>query len=153
MFTRCSCLFFLVSLMAGCFQQDSDKTSQMLPPDYSSNYVLARNCRYSIGHKRYLKVLSNSKETNDAYLAGNCLLPVNSLVLAEEYDKADCSSLVGYTLMRKDPGYDPSHNDWNWQELDDMRNVLKMGHNQTQTCVDCHQKCSTVATPEYTCSR
>jgi hypothetical protein len=144
-------MFLLAALTGGCFQQDNAKTSQLLPPDYSSSFVLARNCRYSTSHARFLKVLTDSKETNDAYLAGNCLLPVNSMVLAEEFENANCTSLIGYTLMKKVPGYDPSHNDWYWQELDDMRNLLEDGH--AQPCIDCHQKCSQLATPEYTCAR
>ncbi len=144
-------MFILAALTGGCFQQDNSKTSQILPPDYSSSFVLARNCRYSTSHSRFLRVLTDGKETNDAYLAGNCLLPVNSLVLAEEYENASCSSLIGYTLMNKVSGYDSSHNDWRWQKLDDMRNLLEDG--RVQTCIDCHQKCSQTATPEYTCSR
>jgi hypothetical protein len=150
MVTRCSCLFLLVTLMGGCFQQDDVKTSQILPADYTSSFILARNCRYSTAHARFLKILTSSKEANDAYLAGNRLLPLNSLVLTEEYENSSCSALVGYTLMRKESGYDPDHNDWRWQELDDMRNVLKDG--REQSCIDCHLKCITPTTPEYTCS-
>lgn len=150
MFTRL-CLFFLVSSTAGCFQQDESKTSKLLPSDYASTYALAQSCRLSTGHEHFIKVLTDSKETNQAYLAGDRLLPDNSLVMTEEYDDANCSVLVGYTLMRKDPGYDPSHNDWRWQELDDKRDVLKDG--REQTCIDCHQKCVKAANPEYTCLR
>jgi len=151
MFTRCSCLFLLVSLLGGCFQQDDDKTSQILPSDYKSSYVLARNCRYSTSHARFIKVLTNNVETNDSYMAGNCLLPVNSLVLAEEYDSSACTTLTGYTLMYKNAGYDTSHNDWRWQKLDETRNVLEDG--RVQACIDCHLKCSQPTNPEYTCSR
>lgn len=151
MLTRCSCLCLLVMLMGGCFQQDNAKTSQLLPSDYKSSYVSARNCRYSTTHGHYIKVLTNSTETNDAYLAGNCALPVGSLVLAEEYDNTACTSLTGYTLMKKVSGYDPEHGDWRWQKLDDTRNLLEDGH--VQTCIDCHQRCSEAGAPEYTCSR
>jgi hypothetical protein len=151
MLTRYSCPFLLITLMGGCFQQDNAKTSQILPQDYKSSYVLARSCRYSTSHTRFIKVLTNNRETNEAYLAGNCLLALNSLVLAEEYDKADCASVTGYTLMYKESGYDPDHNDWRWQKMDDQRSLLEDGH--VQSCIDCHQQCSQAATPEYTCSR
>jgi hypothetical protein len=151
MLTRCLCLFLLVSSLGGCFQQDSAKTSQILPPDYKSTYLLARNCRYSTTHGHFIKVLTNSVETNDAYMAGNCILPRDSLILAEEYDTATCALLTGMTLMYKNASYDPSHNDWRWQKLDDTRNILEDG--RVQTCIDCHQKCSQPSTPEYTCAR
>jgi hypothetical protein len=41
------CLFVILSLLlvGGCFQQDSNKVSQILPLEYQKTYRPVRNCR------------------------------------------------------------------------------------------------------------
>jgi hypothetical protein len=143
-------LFLSALLLGGCFQQDNNRTSQILPRDYQNIFQPpVRTCRLVVGHdSKYIVVRVNSPEAQQAYLAANCLLPQGSVVVAEEYDKSNCTGLTGYTLMFKDvPGYDPNAADWHWQRLDDQRVVLDDG--RLQACISCHQTCSL---NDYTCS-
>ena len=142
----------LLSLLldgSGCFQQDSAKTSQILPLGYESSYVQARGCRLIRGHtSNYIIVRANSSEVQQAYVAGNGPLPQGSVILAEEYDRADCLGIAGFTLMYKDvQGYNPDAADWHWQRLDSLRDVLEDG--RVETCISCHAQCSL---NDYTCS-
>ncbi len=143
-------LLLLSLLLAGsCFQQDSNRTSQILPGDYQASYLQVRGCRLVIGHNsNYLDVRVNNAEAQQAYLAANGPLPQGSVVVAEESDAADCTGLTGYTLMFKDvPGYNAAAGDWRWQRLDDQRNVLEDG--RVQSCISCHTQCNL---NDYTCS-
>jgi len=148
MATRCSLWFLPLLLLGGCFQQDNNKVSQILPLDRSS-YVQVRSCRLNVQHgSKYIHVFANNSEAQQAYLAANCPLPQGSVIVAEESDKPDCSKITGYTLMFKDvPGYDPTADDWHWQQLDDQRGVLQDG--RVQTCIECHSQCNL---NDFTCS-
>jgi len=142
----------LLSLLVagGCFQQDNNRTSKILPIDFDTSYQPpVRTCRLVVGHdSKYIVVRVNSPEAQQAYLAANAALPQGSVVLAQEYAKQDCTALTGYTLMFKDvPGYNVAAADWHWQRLDDQRDVLEDG--RLQTCISCHQSCSL---NDYTCS-
>jgi hypothetical protein len=141
---RFSYLLLSLLLVGGCFQQDSNKVSQILPLEYQKTYRPVRNCR-PIGipeHRaKYIRVLANSVEAQDAYIAANCPLPQGSVIVAEESDKPDCSKVSGYSLMFKDvPGYDLAGFDWHWQQLDDTRTILQDGH--VQECITCHTSCT-----------
>jgi hypothetical protein len=139
-------LFFL--LVGGCFQQDKNRTSQLLPLDYQQSYSLVRGCRLIRGHDANSIVVLANAEARADYVAGNSPLPQGSVIVAVESDKTDCSSVTGFTLMFKDvKGYDPTAADWHWQRLDDLRNVLDDG--RVQACIGCHAQCQRV---DYTCS-
>jgi hypothetical protein len=142
-------LFLLSSLLFGsCFQQSGNNTSQILPPDYQTSAQVARTCRLNVGHASKYMVVYTNAVADAAYLAGTSPLPQASTVVAVESDKTDCSTLTGYTLMRKEaPGYNPAAGDWHWQRLDDQRDVLEDG--RLQTCISCHTTCSL---NDYTCS-
>jgi len=148
MATRRPLLLMSLLLVGGCFQQDKPGTSQILPPDYETSYVPVRSCRPAYGHGSNSIVVFASPDAESDYLLGIGPLPQNSVIVAKESDKADCSTLVGYTLMFKDvPGYDPTAADWHWQRLDDQRYVLEDG--RLQSCSSCHAQCSR---NDYTCS-
>ena len=142
-------LLLCLLMVGGCFKQDQNKTSQILPLSYPTNYTPVRTCRPIFGHtSSYVIVRANSTDVAALYNAGNGPLPQGSLIVAEEYDKADCSSLTGYTLMFKEAlGYDPTADDWHWQRLDDQRLVADDG--RVQTCISCHTLNSR---NDYTCS-
>jgi hypothetical protein len=152
MASRCSFILLSLLLAGGCFQQDSNKASQiLLGPPAQVSYLPVRGCRQvKNGHdSKYIKVSVNSGEAQQAYNAGNCPLPQDSVIVAEEFNKPDCSSLSGYSLMFKDtPGYDPAASDWHWQKLDEVRGVLEDG--RVRTCIDCHATC--VPARDLTCS-
>jgi hypothetical protein len=124
------------------------QTSQILPSDYQTRYVPVRSCRLANGHgSNFITVLASPTAASD-YLLGNSPLPQGSVIVAAESDRADCSTLVGYTLMFKDvPGYNPAAGDWHWQRLDDQRLVLEDG--RVQGCISCHAQCNR---NDYTCS-
>ena len=148
--TRRLLLLLSALLLGSCFQQDSNRSSQILPLDYQTSYQPpVRTCRLVVGHNsRSIVVRVNTPEAQQAYLAANSPLPQGSVVLAEEYNKADCTNLAGYTLMFKDvPGYDPTAADWHWQRLDDQRVVLEDG--RIESCISCHTQCNL---NDYTCS-
>ena len=141
-------LLLSLLLVGGCFQQDKAGTSQLLLPDYESSYVPVRGCRLAKGHGSNSIVVLASAEAASDYLLKNSPLPRGSVIVAKESDKADCSTLVGYTLMFKDvPGYDPTVADWHWQRLDDQRYVLEDG--RRPECISCHTQCNR---NDYTCS-
>ena len=148
--TRRSFLLLSSLLLGGCFQQDTTRTSQILPLGYQATYSPVRSCRLIHGHtSSYIAVRANSTDVATLYNAANGPLPQGSVIVAEEYDKADCTGgLTGYTLMFKDvPGYDPAAADWHWQRLDDQRVVLEDG--RVQGCISCHAQCNR---NDYTCS-
>jgi hypothetical protein len=149
MATQRPLLLLFSLLLGGCFQQDKSGTSQILPFDYQATYRLARSCRPIYGHtSNNIIVRANSDEVVQQYNAANGPLPEGSVILAEEYSKADCTGLTGYTLMFKDkPGYNPAAADWHWQRLDDLHVVLEDG--RVQGCIDCHTLCQR---NDYTCS-
>lgn len=62
---------------------------------------------------------------------------VGATLLKLEYDDADCTSLVGYTAVQKQPpGYSLHGHDWRWQRVDVDRNVVEDG--ELPVCITCH---------------
>jgi len=73
-------LFFL--LVGGCFQQDKNRTSQLLPLDYQQSYSLVRGCRLIRGHDANSIVVLANAEARADYVAGNSPLPQGSVIVA-----------------------------------------------------------------------
>ena len=140
-------LLFLL-LVGACFKQDKNQTSQILPLAYPTGYSPVRNCRPIQGHTSSYIIVRATSDVGAPYNAATGPLPQGSLLVAEEYDKADCTSLTGYTLMFKDAFTDPPTAEaWHWQRLDDQRNVFEDG--RVQGCISCHTSCNR---NDYTCS-
>ena len=124
-------------------------TSQILPFDYQATYLPVRSCRFIRGHtSNYIVVRADGAEVAQLYNDATGPLPQGSVIVAEEYDRADCTGLTGYTLMFKDaPGYNAAAADWHWQRLNDQRDVLEDG--RVQGCINCHAQCNR---NDFTCS-
>ncbi len=142
--------FVLVLLVGGCFEQDSPARSAVVPVDYQASFGKVRSCRPNPKHDRpYLLVRANSV-AKEPYLAGAYPLPEGSVLVAEEYQDPECSSLAGLSVMYKEKaGYDPAAGDWRWQRIDAYRNLLEDG--RLPTCSSCHA--STCSVRDLTCSQ
>jgi hypothetical protein len=135
-------------LVGGCFKQDKNQTSQILPLAYPTGYSPVRFCRPIQGHTSNYIIVRATSDVGALYNAATGPLPQGSLLVAEEYDKADCTSLTGYTLMFKDAFTDPPTAEaWHWQRLDDQRIIAEDG--RVQSCMTCHTLCNR---NDYTCS-
>ena len=139
-----------LTLLGGCFQDNTAQRSSFLPLDYQTTFRPVRDCRQVVEHQNsYQKVLTNPV-ASDPYTTASYPLPVGSVVVAEQYgDDSSCGSLNGYYLMAKEKqGYDNAGNDWHWQKLDLNGRIEQDG--KLQACASCHQaKC---AASDYLCS-
>jgi hypothetical protein len=141
-------LLLLLLLVGACFKQDKNQSSQILPLSYPTGYSPVRNCRPIQGHTSNYIIVRATSDVGALYNAATGPLPQGSLLVAEEYDKADCTSLTGYTLMFKDAFTDPPTAEaWHWQRLDDQRIIAEDG--RVQSCMTCHTLCNR---NDYTCS-
>jgi hypothetical protein len=141
-------LLLLLLLVGACFKQDKNQSSQILPLSYPTGYSPVRNCRPIQGHTSNYIIVRATSDVGALYNAATGPLPQGSLLVAEEYDKADCTSLTGYTLMFKDAFTDPPTAEaWHWQRLDYQRDVLEDG--RVPSCILCHTGCNR---NDYTCS-
>lgn len=63
-------------------------------------------------------------------------LPDGSIIVKENYlpDK----TLVAYTVMYKEAGYDPEHNDWFWVRY--LPNGTITAEGKVKGCIDCHSQ-------------
>lgn len=118
-----------------------------MPSDYRGRFTEVRNCRRTTEHlasagsgavTNAIRVLINP-EAARLYQGNAIQLPAGTVVLKEEFDDERCTNLTGWTLMRKEPGYDDAHNDWHWQRVraSDGR-VLEDG--RVNRCISCHDR-------------
>lgn len=71
-------------------------------------------------------------------------LPVNSIIIKENYDKA--KKLESITVMYRVPKFDPDHNDWYWVKYKPNGTVAttsakdggKPLAGRVKSCIDCH---------------
>jgi Cytochrome P460 len=62
------------------------------------------------------------------------ILPDESIIVKENYDAN--KKLAALTVMYKEEGYDPGHNDWFWAKYGIDGSVQAEG--KVQACIDCH---------------
>lgn len=62
------------------------------------------------------------------------ILPEESIIVKENYD-AD-KKLAAITVMYKEKGYDPAHNDWFWAKYQPNGTIDAEG--KVEGCIDCH---------------
>ncbi|HLB71164.1 MAG: cytochrome P460 family protein [Candidatus Methanoperedens sp.] len=62
------------------------------------------------------------------------ILPDESIIVKENYD-AD-KKLAALTVMYKEKGYDPEHNDWFWVKYQPNGTIDAQG--KVKGCIDCH---------------
>ncbi len=147
---RCSLILSSVVALATCgtpTPAPDASAPSLVPSDYRSRFVEVRNCRATIEHlsaastgavTNAIRVLINP-EASRLYLANAIQLPAGTLVIKEEFDDDRCAHLTGWTVMRKEPGFDDPHGDWHWQRVraSDGR-ALEDG--RVSRCFNCHNR-------------
>lgn len=124
-------------LVGGCFQDSTPAHSNFLPLDYQTTFQKVRSCRLVAGHENHYELVFANALASDPYITANYPVPSGSVVVAEEHGDPSCNSLVGFNLMAKEKaGYDSTHGDWHWQQLDANQRVLKDG--KLSACTTCH---------------
>jgi hypothetical protein len=109
----------------------------LLPADYPARFVEVRDCRSSVEHGLSHIVVKVDATVADRYNAGPYPFDPGTLVVKEEFADADCTTLVGISLMSKQAaGFDPRFGDWHWQGLDAARAVREDG--PLPRCATCH---------------
>lgn len=136
----------LLGLSSGC-GPDDPAVASLVPPDYLARFPEVRGCRMTFEHiSSYgagtgsisnIRVVA-SPEAVSAYRVAGRTLPVGAVVIKEEYADPTCSTVIGWTVMRKEPaGYDTAHGDWRWQRVRASdRQVLEDG--RVARCISCH---------------
>ncbi|MDB4929501.1 MAG: hypothetical protein JWM10_1985 [Myxococcaceae bacterium] len=137
----------LVGIFAGCGPDETPAATSLVPANYAATYPEVRGCRMTFEHiSSYgagAPTISNIRVVLDPgamanYRATGRALPVGSTVIKEEFADPTCTTVIGWTVMRKEPaGYDPTHGDWHWQRVRASdRAVLEDG--RVDRCINCH---------------
>jgi hypothetical protein len=138
--------FILLLACGGCFEDTSSVKSAILPPDYQTQFLLARTCQ---------------ADTNNAHGQGYQIIRANALAMqgppyapgsvfvSELHRDPACTNLQAiHALAKEEPGYDPANGDWHWQRLSSLQRVLDDG--KLAACATCHADC---ALSDRICSR
>lgn len=66
-------------------------------------------------------------------------MPAGSVVVKEVYTATTCDprQVERWVAMRKEPGMDPAHADWHWQEVTGSGSLVEDG--VVDRCISCHQ--------------
>jgi hypothetical protein len=138
-----TCTFSKFALLAifacACEEADLGPPDAVLPGNYRQTYVEVRNCRASVGHDLLYVVVRADEKAAAAFKKGPYPFPASSVIVAEHYQDPQCSSLVGFNLMKKEAGYDGANDDWRWARLDPERHPLESG--KIDRCARCHAAC------------
>jgi hypothetical protein len=130
------------SLIAACGDTGDTVIDEapLFPEDATSTYREVRDCRRSGDHDlNHVRIVVNDI-AHDVYRDRNGPFPEGSLIVKVEYADPECTDVVGFTSMRRDPaGTSPGAGDWRWQRLDANRKVLRSG--EPAECVSCHASC------------
>lgn len=122
---RASFALIAAALLGGCSDPPAPAPTSFVPSDYARRFTEVRGCRVTqehVGEGVDGGVVSNIRvwvnpESAAAYLANAATLPAGTLVIKEQFRDASCSRLSSWTVMRKEPGFDPAHGDWHWQRV------------------------------------
>lgn len=136
---------FAALLVTQCGPEAPPGPVSLVPANYTSTFVEVRRCRSTIDHAsfaagdnvRNIRVWV-SRDASQAYINNAATLPPGAVVIKEEYG-GSCNSadLLAWTVMRKEPGFDPPRGDWRWQRVRaPTRAVLEDG--RVQRCISCH---------------
>jgi hypothetical protein len=134
-------------ILPGCGPEETPPAAALVPADYARRFVEARGCRMTFEHITSYgpgtPTISNIRVVLDpaamaAYRMTGQTIPVGATVIKEEFADPTCTTVVGWTVMRKEaPGYDPTHGDWHWQRVRASdRLVLEDG--RVSRCINCH---------------
>jgi hypothetical protein len=132
-------LSLVAAVLGACAQVDSPNPEMVLPVDYRTTYVPVRACRSSLAHSMAIVVFT-PPEVAGIYDAGPYPFPPGALVVVEQYRDPGCMDLQEYAVMKKrEQGYDPANDNWQWYRLDERQQVKETG--KIARCVACHGNC------------
>jgi hypothetical protein len=119
----------------------------LFPSDYESTYTFVRDCRSSIDHAGVgggIKVYADASSADDynaLWAAPDTAvqLPEGTTLVKEVYGTSDCTGEVGsWVVMKKEAGFDPSNNDWHWQNVGADRTIINGEDGSVDRCISCH---------------
>ncbi|MEZ4390802.1 MAG: cytochrome P460 family protein [Polyangiales bacterium] len=118
--------------------------TSLVPSDYATRFVEVRRCRGTVEHQpnpsgdvvRNIRVWINP-ESAQAYINNAATLPAGTVVVKEEFGgSCNAADLLAWTVMRKEPGFDPPRGDWHWQRVRAGAGVSEDG--RVNRCISCH---------------
>lgn len=125
-------------LVSGC-PGDDPAIEPLFEASYTSTFREVRPCRRSGDHDlAFVKVWADPTAF-EAYTTRAMPFPDGSVIVKEEFADDACTSLSGWTVMRREAGLDPEGGDWHWQSVDPDRRVSADG--LVQRCRSCHMGC------------
>lgn len=132
-------------LSGGCGEGGADP---IVPQDWESTLVEARDCRHSAEHDLEHVRLFISPEWADHFDAcvvegGDCTEPFGegALLVKPQYADADCTELLRVTAsLREHPASTPGADGWRWQEVTADGRVVVDG--APEGCTSCHARCA-----------
>ncbi len=150
-------------VLLGCGPGDPPVPAVLVPANYTATYPIVRGCRSTTEHiSSYgagtpsisnIRVVINPEAMAQYHVRG-ATLPVGTTIMKEEYGDASCATVIGWTVMRKEPaGYDTAHGDWHWQRVRASdRAVLEDGRVARCTTSSCHAVADCTAY-DWTCTQ
>lgn len=150
---RLRAVALLVAIGAAC--SPAPETEPLIEPlwpaGFATSYKPVRPCRRSIDHDLGYVTIHADPTSTQAYETRDKPFPLGSIVLKVEYDDENCTTLRGFTVMKREaPGYDPDYGNWHWQKADAARMVTVDGRSSSPVanpptavdrCVKCHDSC------------
>jgi hypothetical protein len=143
---------FLVLALAGCNGSSEgppshDETGPLLifDTDIAAHYTLVRSCRHPGEHSAlngFTVWVDKADETSFSAIwqtpPGVSALPPGAVVVKEIYTTETCDpgTVERWVAMKKEPGFDPTHSDWHWQEVSADHRVTTDGADDH--CISCH---------------
>lgn len=136
--------FAFVAMACPSDPVDQPADGARFPSDFEERWVEAKDCRLSHEHElRHVRVLASPRALEPyEQLSSKFPFQPGDTLLKVEYDDADCTELLGYTVMfREEPGYAPENYDWRWQRVAPDRSLILDGPDggDIETCITCHQ--------------
>lgn len=129
----------MVVVLGACPADDDPAAEPLFPADYTATFREVRPCRRSGDHDlAYVKIWADPIAF-EAYSTRTVPFPEGSIVVKEEYANDACTELDGWTVMRREAGFDPAHGDWHWQRVEVGRRVSEDG--RLERCQSCHADC------------
>jgi len=144
---------FLTVLLAGalasCKGTDNPGTptpALIFDRDVRASYAEVRECRYPGEHSALAAfTVWISRDAEPAFRGlwadppTETRLPPGAVVVKEIYESTECTpdAVERWVAMKKEPGLDPDHADWHWQEVTATGEVSVDGPDPA--CIDCHR--------------
>ncbi len=143
---------FVAAILLSCGDSGGDET--IYPKDFrAAGYQLVRECRSPGEHSGIsaftvwvspeavgaLEQLFASPDTT--------AMPAGSVLVKEVYGGSACeeTDVDHWVAMAKEPGFDPEHGDWHWQEVSADGAIVVDGRDSA--CIGCH-----AGDPSTTCT-